>query len=62
MNAADIGVSVENVVTLEGRGHLWRERQNAEPAAWSVRGVTRVEDHLCWREFISPTTPASITT
>lgn len=47
LHAHKIRVKVEgDVVTLEGRVHLWRERQIAERAAWSVPGVTRVEDHL----------------
>ncbi|WP_207867461.1 MULTISPECIES: BON domain-containing protein [Pseudomonas] len=47
VEAKDIRVKVEgDVVTLEGRVHLWRERQIAERAAWSVPGVSRVEDHL----------------
>lgn len=47
LHAHKIRVKVEgDVVTLEGRVHLWRERQIAERAAWSVPGVTKVEDHL----------------
>ncbi|WLH38089.1 BON domain-containing protein [Pseudomonas sp. FP2196] len=47
VHAHEIRVKVEgDVVTLEGRVHLWRERQIAERAAWSVPGVTKVEDHL----------------
>ncbi|ULN84121.1 BON domain-containing protein [Pseudomonas sp. Y5-11] len=47
VDAQDIHVKVEgDVVRLEGRAHLWRERQIAERAAWSVPGVGRVEDHL----------------
>ncbi|CAI8906748.1 MULTISPECIES: BON domain-containing protein [Pseudomonas] len=47
VEAQDIRVNVEgDVVKLEGRVHLWRERQIAERAAWSVPGVSRVEDHL----------------
>lgn len=47
VDAQDIHVKVEgDVVRLEGRVHLWRERQIAERAAWSVPGVGRVEDHL----------------
>lgn len=47
LHAHKIRVKVEgDVVTLEGQVHLWRERQIAERAAWSVPGVTRVEDHL----------------
>ncbi|WP_367253439.1 BON domain-containing protein [Pseudomonas sp. stari2] len=47
VEAKDIRVKVEgDVVTLEGRVHLWRERQIAERAAWSMPGVSRVDDHL----------------
>ncbi|MBF6039252.1 MULTISPECIES: BON domain-containing protein [Pseudomonas] len=47
VDAKDIHVTVEgDVVRLEGRVHLWRERQIAERAAWSVPGVSKVEDHL----------------
>jgi len=47
LHAHKIRVKVEgDVVTLEGRVHLWRERQIAERAAWSVPGVSKVEDHL----------------
>lgn len=35
-----------DVVRLEGKVHVWRERKLAERAAWSVPGVMRVEDHL----------------
>ncbi|NNB68367.1 BON domain-containing protein [Pseudomonas fluorescens] len=35
-----------DVVRLEGKVHVWRERMLAERAAWSVPGVMRVEDHL----------------
>ncbi|WP_423836752.1 BON domain-containing protein [Stutzerimonas stutzeri] len=31
---------------LEGQVHLWREREVAERAAWSVPGVAKVDDHL----------------
>ncbi len=33
-------------VTLNGRVNTWRERTTAERAAWSVPGVTAVEDRL----------------
>jgi osmotically-inducible protein OsmY len=33
-------------VRLEGKVHLWLERQAAEQAAWSVPGVYKVEDKL----------------
>ncbi|CAI8978744.1 hyperosmotically inducible periplasmic protein [Pseudomonas sp. IT-P253] len=47
LEAQEIRVKVEgDVVKLEGRVHLWRERQIAERAAWSVPGVSKVEDHL----------------
>ncbi|NTJ11172.1 BON domain-containing protein [Rhizobium lusitanum] len=35
-----------NKVVLEGDVHAWNERQAAEQAAWSVRGVAIVENHL----------------
>jgi len=37
---------VGGVVKLEGKVHFWRERQIAERAAWSVPGVSKVEDDL----------------
>ncbi|MBZ9783664.1 BON domain-containing protein [Pseudomonas sp. REP124] len=47
VDANGIHIKVEgNVVKLEGKVHLWRERQIAERAAWSVPGVSKVEDHL----------------
>ncbi|URM25440.1 BON domain-containing protein [Pseudomonas frederiksbergensis] len=47
VDAKGIHVKVEgDVVKLEGRVHLWRERKIAERAAWSVPGVRQVEDHL----------------
>ncbi|KQZ81797.1 MULTISPECIES: BON domain-containing protein [unclassified Pseudomonas] len=47
VDAKGIHIKVEgNVVKLEGKVHLWRERQIAERAAWSVPGVNKVEDHL----------------
>lgn len=47
IDAKAIQIKVEgSVVKLEGRVHLWRERQIAERAAWSVPGVNKVEDHL----------------
>ena len=33
-------------VTLEGRVDSWAERSEIEQAAWSARGVTKVEDRL----------------
>lgn len=47
VDAKGIHIKVEgSVVKLEGKVHLWRERQIAERAAWSVPGVNKVEDHL----------------
>lgn len=47
VGAKEIHVRVDgDVVRLEGRVHLWRERRIAERAAWSVPGVREVEDHL----------------
>lgn len=43
------GINVEvsgGKVTLNGRVNTWRERTTAERAAWSVPGVTAVEDRL----------------
>jgi osmotically-inducible protein OsmY len=33
-------------VTLDGCVDVWRERELAERAAWSVPGVSAVEDRL----------------
>ncbi|WP_137808098.1 BON domain-containing protein [Pseudomonas sp. G(2018)] len=47
VDAKGIRINVEGgVVKLEGKVHFWRERQIAERAAWSVPGVSKVEDHL----------------
>jgi osmotically-inducible protein OsmY len=47
VDAKEIHIKVEgDVVKLEGKVHLWRERQIAERAAWSVPGVRQVDDHL----------------
>ena len=47
VDAKDIHVRVDgDVVRLDGKVHLWRERKLVERAAWSVPGVRRVEDHL----------------
>ncbi len=47
VDAKDIHVKVDgDVVRLDGKVHLWRERKLVERAAWSVPGVMRVEDHL----------------
>jgi osmotically-inducible protein OsmY len=47
VDAKEIHVRVDgDVVRLDGKVHLWRERRIAERAAWSVPGVREVEDHL----------------
>ncbi|MGA8135419.1 MAG: BON domain-containing protein [Pseudomonas gingeri] len=47
LDAKGIHVEVDgDVVKLEGKVHLWRERQLAARAAWSVPGVRKVQDHL----------------
>ncbi len=48
IDAAAIRVSVlaNGQVVLAGRVHSWTERNAAEDAAWSVPGVTFVENHL----------------
>ena len=47
IDARAIHIKVDgDVVRLEGRVHLWRERQIAERAAWSVPGVRQVDDQL----------------
>jgi osmotically-inducible protein OsmY len=47
VDAEEIHVKVQgDVVILEGRVHLWRQRQVAERAAWSVPGVKEVIDHI----------------
>ncbi|TWC17242.1 MULTISPECIES: BON domain-containing protein [unclassified Pseudomonas] len=47
VEAEGIHVKVQgDVVILEGRVHLWRQRQVAERAAWSVPGVKEVIDHI----------------
>ena len=33
-------------VTLDGTVHAWHEKQVAQEAAWSARGVSEVEDHV----------------
>jgi osmotically-inducible protein OsmY len=33
-------------VTLQGKVHAWHEKDVAQQAAWSARGVTEVEDHI----------------
>jgi osmotically-inducible protein OsmY len=37
---------LNNRVTLEGKVRTWAERQAAERAAWSARGVVNVVDHI----------------
>ncbi|MDU9032208.1 BON domain-containing protein [Pseudomonas corrugata] len=47
VDARDIHIKVDgDVVRLDGKVHLWRQRKLIERAAWSVPGVMRVEDHL----------------
>ncbi|MEF9674144.1 BON domain-containing protein [Pseudomonas sp. MWU13-2100] len=47
IDAKGIHVKVDgDVVKLEGKVNLWRERQLAARAAWSVPGVRKVQDHL----------------
>ncbi len=47
IEAEGIRVTVEGgVVKLEGKVHLLREREVVERAAWSVPGVSKVEDYL----------------
>lgn len=47
VDAKAIHVKVDgDVVRLEGKVHLWRQRKIAERAAWSVPGVRDVDDHL----------------
>ncbi len=47
VDARSIRIKVDgSVVKLEGRVHFWREREIAERAAWSVPGVSKVEDQL----------------
>ena len=48
--AQKIKVAVSgNTVTLEGEVPTWQERWEAETAAWSAPGVSKVEDHLVIR-------------
>jgi VCBS repeat-containing protein len=50
--AAKIAVTVTGTkVTLSGKVNAWTEREAAERAAWSVPGVTQVEDRI---EFARP--------
>lgn len=47
VDAQHIRVNVAgNKVILQGKVHSWVERNEAERAAWSVPGVTQVDDHL----------------
>lgn len=47
IQAEGIRVTVNGgVVRLEGKVHLLREREVVERAAWSVPGVSKVEDFL----------------
>lgn len=47
IDAASIHVSVDgNAVKLGGAVHSWSERRLAERAAWSVPGVSKVEDEI----------------
>ncbi|WP_060497672.1 BON domain-containing protein [Pseudomonas sp. NBRC 111133] len=47
IQAEGIRVTVNgSVVKLEGKVHLLREREVVERAAWSVPGVSKVEDYL----------------
>ena len=47
IDASGIDVKVDGgTVKLEGRVRGWNERKIAENAAWSARGVTRVEDNI----------------
>ena len=47
LDAKRITVDVQgNTVTLRGIVHSWSERTEAERAAWSVSGVTEVEDQI----------------
>lgn len=47
IDARNIDISVDGgAVKLKGEVHGWNERRIAEQAAWSVPGVTRVQDEI----------------
>lgn len=47
IDANNIEVSMESdKVVLNGKVRSWAEMHAASPAAWSVPGVTRVDNHL----------------
>ena len=47
MDADSVTVSTKgSAVTLRGTAHSWSERETASRAAWSVPGVTTVDNHI----------------